>query len=376
MIPISLYIHLPWCIKKCPYCDFNAHPLKEEVDFEAYIKRLIEDLKQYDSILSERKLSSIFIGGGTPSLFNGKELLPLFKAISDYQSLDIEITIEANPGTQDFAHYQEYSDLGINRISLGAQSFNPTMLSHLGRIHSNDQIHDAIHIAKQHFKRINLDIMYGLPHQTTQEALDDLKTFLSYDLEHLSWYQLNIERNTLYYVKKPLLPSQDIIDEIDNLGSNLLKTHNYKQYEISAWTNNRPSTHNLNYWQFGDYIGIGAGAHSKITHKNPFTITRTIKHKHPKAYMKSLIQSQTKVPSNEIILEYLINHFRIPSPLSYDTFFKRTQIPIDNLKEALQKASNLNLLHINKDNIELTNAGFRYHNDILLTLTDHKSIDG
>lgn len=368
MIPISLYIHLPWCLKKCPYCDFNAHPIKEETDFNAYVSRLIEDLSQYTEILEKRKLCSIFIGGGTPSLFSGKELAPLFKTLSQYQVLDMEITIEANPGTQDYAHYQEYRDLGINRISIGGQSFNPEMLQHLGRFHSSDQTHQAILKAQSSgFERINLDIMHGLPHQTTQQALEDLQSFLEHKIEHLSWYQLNIEKNTLFYVKKPLLPSEETLEEIDRYGSALLKEHGYRQYETSAWTSNLGSRHNLNYWHFGDYIGIGAGAHSKIT-LEPFAIQRTIKHKHPKAYMQNLIQSQTIVPSEEIILEYIIGQFRTKDPLFYSEFEKRTQLPKTRLQEALSKAEKLGLLSLNTDNVILSDKGFNHHNDICLSL--------
>lgn len=367
MIPISLYIHLPWCLKKCPYCDFNAHPIKEDVDFNAYIQRLVEDLHSHYLTLTERKLCSIFIGGGTPSLFSGKQLQPLFQAIKQYQSLDIEITIEANPGTQDYAHYQEYRDLGINRISIGGQSFNPTMLKHLGRFHSHDQIHSAIQTAKDSGFRINLDIMHGLPYQTTDQAIHDLECFLDHQLEHLSWYQLNIERNTLFYVKKPLLPSEDVLEEIDIQGNQLLQQYGYIQYETSAWTNNQPSTHNLNYWQFGDYIGIGAGAHSKIT-QTPFRIQRIIKHKHPKAYMKTLIQSKHHVLPNEIILEYIIGQFRTKKPLFFKDFEMKTQLPILQLKLALQNAESLGLLSFYSDRIELSEKGFNHHNDICLSL--------
>lgn len=368
MIPTSLYIHLPWCLQKCPYCDFNAHPLKGEIDFTAYIDRLIQDLKSHEALLQDRKLLSIFIGGGTPSLFSGQTLKPLFQVLRQYQDLDIEITLEANPGTQDYAHYSEYRDLGINRLSIGAQSFDPVMLKRLGRFHSQDQIHTAIQTAKSAgFSRINLDIMHSLPHQTTQEALLDLKTFLSHNLEHLSWYQLNIERNTLFHVQKPNLPSEEIQDEIDQLGSQLLEKHGYLQYETSAWTQNKPSTHNVNYWQFGDYIGIGAGAHSKIT-LGPKKIQRTIKHKHPKAYMKTLIQSQELVSQDEIILEYIIGQFRTRYPLYFQDFENKTGLSRSELIQKLKPAQTQGLLDIQSDQIVLTPQGFRHHNTLCLSL--------
>lgn len=371
MIPLSLYIHLPWCLKKCPYCDFNAHPLKGHIDFEAYIQRLIEDLHNHKEILSTRKLHSIFIGGGTPSLFTGQQLSPLLSAIRQYQNIDhIEVTIEANPGTQDYANYQDYRHIGINRISIGGQSFNPTMLENIGRFHSANMVHHAILQAQQSgFSRINLDIMYGLPHQTTQEAIDDLTQFLTYNIEHLSWYQLNIEKNTLFAVHKPDLPSQEVIDAIDQQGHTLLKQHHYQNYEISAWTKDQPSHHNLNYWHFGDYLGIGCGAHSKIT-SQPFSINRIIKHKHPAAYMKNLIQSQTTVPSNERVLEYCINAFRTPTPLSFQEFEERTNLSRNSLIQALQAAIDLQLITIDSYTVQLTDKGFRHHNDLCLSLLD------
>lgn len=369
MIPISLYIHLPWCLKKCPYCDFNAHPFKGEVDFEAYVQRLITDLQTHRSVLENRPLTSIFIGGGTPSLFPAKTLEPLFKAIQQYQDLNIEITIEANPGTQDFEHYQAYRDLGINRISIGGQSFNPISLEHIGRFHSNDQVHEAIIKAKDSgFSRINLDIMYALPHQSTEMAIRDLEAFLQHDLEHLSWYQLNIEQNTLFYTKRPILPPETIIDTIDLKGSSLLKKSGYHQYEISAWTKGLPSQHNLNYWHFGDYIGIGAGAHSKIT-QTPFQIKRLIKNKHPKAYMQQLLQSDSIIQKEDILLELFIGWFRTKAPLDYKTFEERTQLPTSLLQQKLSKAEEMNLVSLTDTSIILTEKGFRHHNDILLLLS-------
>ena len=370
MIPLSLYIHLPWCVKKCPYCDFNAHPLKGSVDFESYITRLVDDLHSHKDILSHRKLTSIFLGGGTPSLFSPAQLTPLFQALRQYQSLDnIEITIEANPGTQDAGYYQGYRELGINRISIGGQSFNNTMLNNLGRIHNGDKTHEAIQQAKSAgFSRINLDIMYGLPNQSKKEALDDLAQFLSYKLEHLSWYQLNIEANTLFAVKTPQLPSEDVVDEIDLQGSQILMKHGYTNYEISAWTNKTPSLHNLNYWHFGDYLGIGAGAHSKITTHNPFKIRRIIKHKHPKSYMNSLIQEDIEIPKDDLILEYCIGQFRTHYPISLNTFEDRTQIPQAELLKALKKAQESGLIEISQHKILLTEKGFRHHNTLCLSL--------
>lgn len=371
MIPTSLYIHLPWCLKKCPYCDFNAHPLKQNTDFNAYIKRLVEDLHTHADILSTRQLRSIFIGGGTPSLFSAEELAPIFQALRQYQSIDqIEVTIEANPGTQDSGYYSGYRELGINRISIGGQSFNSQMLQNLGRIHCGEKTHQAIRQAQQAgFERINLDIMYGLPNQTTKEAMEDLERFLSYQIEHLSWYQLNIEANTLFAVQKPELPVDSVIDAIDLQGSQLLAQNGFTQYEVSAWTREKPSSHNLNYWLFGDYIGVGCGAHSKITQTNPFIATRIIKHKHPNQYLKQLIQQQERISESDMILEYCINHFRTNTPLILSEFEARSGLDRSTIIAKLRPAESLGLVVLSSSSIQLTQLGFKHHNSLCLSLT-------
>ena len=371
MIPTSLYIHLPWCIKKCPYCDFNAHPLKQDTHFGQYIDRLVEDLHTHADILSTRPLHSIFIGGGTPSLFSATELSPIFTALRQYQQIDdIEITIEANPGTQDAGYYSGYRELGINRISIGGQSFNSQMLTQLGRIHNGEKTHQAILQAQSAgFDRVNLDIMYGLPQQTTEQAIEDLQRFLSYKLEHLSWYQLNIEANTLFAVTKPQLPNDETIDEMDRIGSELLTDNGFNQYEISAWTQNLPSQHNLNYWHFGDYLGIGCGAHSKITTPAPFTATRTIKHKHPNQYLQNLIQHQETISESDMILEYCINHFRTNQPLELALFEQRSGLDKSNLIAKLKNAESQGLVTLSPHKVTLTKLGFHHHNSLCLSLT-------
>lgn len=371
MIPFSLYIHLPWCIKKCPYCDFNAHPLNQETDFKQYIDRLIKDLHSHHLLLQSRKIHSIFIGGGTPSLISPEELYPLFQAIKYYQDIaNIEITIEANPGTQDCGFYQGYYDLGINRISIGGQSFQEKLLANIGRVHSAEMTHLALDQAKKAgFQRINLDIMYGLPEQTLEESLMDLKSFLSHKVEHLSWYQLNIEANTLFAVHKPSLPKEVVIEAMDAEGEKLLTQHGYLQYEISAWTNNQGSEHNLNYWRFGDYLGIGCGAHSKITHQEPFQVERIIKHKHPKAYYKTLIQSHIHVPKEELLLEFAINHFRIKSPLCLRSFENLTNTSSEILINKLNSAIASGYIQKQDSSLILTPKGFKFHNELLLAIS-------
>ena len=374
MIPLSLYIHLPWCIKKCPYCDFNAHPLNHETDFKRYIHRLIEDLHSHQQLLQTRSIYSIFIGGGTPSIMSPDDLYPLFQAIKSYQDIsNIEVTIEANPGTQDCGYYQGYRELGINRISIGGQSFQEKLLTNIGRIHNSKMTHLALEQAKSAgFKRINLDIMYGLPEQTLNECLMDLKSFLSHKIEHLSWYQLNIEANTLFAVQKPNLPKEELIETMDAQGEKLLNENGYEQYEISAWTNQQGSLHNLNYWRFGDYLGIGCGAHSKITYLEPFRVERIIKHKHPKAYYKALIQSQVQISENDLLLEFAINHFRIKAPICLQSFEMLTNTPAQKLISKLSTSITQGYMTHQGSTLTLTPKGFKFHNDLLLAISSDK----
>jgi oxygen-independent coproporphyrinogen-3 oxidase len=368
-IPLSLYIHLPWCVKKCPYCDFNAHPLKEDTPKELYIEHLIEDLNSHYDVLTQRKLHSIFIGGGTPSVFTANELQPLFSALKPFIQSDIEITMEANPGVLDCSQFPEYRQLGINRLSIGGQSFDQGSLQALGRFHSATQTHQAIRLAKTAgFKRINLDLMYGTPHQSLSQALYDLELFLSYEIEHLSWYQLNIEPNTKFAVQKPHIPASEIIDSIDHHGRKILQQAGYRPYEISAWTQNQPSHHNLNYWRFGDYLGIGCGAHSKLTLSNQ--ITRIIKQKHPKAYLtKPKVQQQENIPSDQILLEFAINFFRTTDKMYFNDFESYTSIPKQILINQLKKYLPSDWIEITQSYFRLTPQGQRYYNEICLRLS-------
>ncbi len=281
---LSLYIHMPWCVKKCPYCDFNSHALKGEIDEQSYIKALIDDLDSHQ-LPTDSRFLSIFIGGGTPSLFSAQAYQRLFKHLQQNYSLhsDIEITLEANPGTIDFEKFQSYCDVGINRLSIGVQSFNDKHLQKLGRIHNSDHAKRAIDIAQQAgFKNFNLDLMHGLPNQTDLEAAQDLKTALSFKPPHLSWYQLTIEPNTVFYKQHPTLPNEQQLEAIENIGQHCLS--DYQHYEISAFClPEHQCQHNLNYWRFGDYLGIGAGAHSKLTqNSDTLEVSRFEKKRMPK----------------------------------------------------------------------------------------------
>lgn len=289
MIPLSLYIHLPWCIRKCPYCDFNSHGVKDEIPEQQYINTLIQDLDEDLVEIEDRSLISIFFGGGTPSLFSGHAITTLLQEIQKripFQK-DIEITLEANPGTVEQQYIRAYHEAGVNRLSIGVQSFQDDKLKALGRIHGSQEAQQAIETAKQAgFNNFNIDIMHGLPNQSVEDACYDIQTAIELKPTHLSWYQLTIEPNTVFYSKPPTLPDEDTLWEIEEQGKALLAKAGYEQYEVSAYAKQgRQCQHNINYWEFGDYLGIGAGAHSKITDPKSKKIERKWKVKHPKDYL-------------------------------------------------------------------------------------------
>lgn len=254
-IPLALYIHIPWCVQKCPYCDFNSHALKYRIDEQRYIQHLLADFA-IDYTLNPRPIHSIFIGGGTPSLFSGESIATLLASLRQQADFahNIEITLEANPGTFEQEKFSAYHQAGVNRLSLGIQSFAPQQLRNLGRIHNHEEAHHAISTAQQvGFQRINTDLMFGLPNQTPEEALQDLQLAANHQCEHLSWYQLTLEPNTAFYYQPPTLPDEDLRQEIFELGAEFLQQQGFIQYETSAWTRGQMSAHNLNYWQFGDW---------------------------------------------------------------------------------------------------------------------------
>ena len=265
-IPLSLYVHVPWCIKKCPYCDFNSHEKNDSFDEKKYVEALLLDLENEHENNRDRRLSSIFFGGGTPSLFSAEAIHQVITRAEDlFKFNNIEVTLEANPGTFEQDKFNDFRQAGVNRLSIGIQSFNQTHLESLGRIHDNKQALSAIETAKNAgFENINLDLMFGLPQQTVQQALDDVTMACEFDVPHISHYQLTIEENTYFHKHTPVLPENDLIWEMQTQCHNLLAGNRYQQYEISAYAkHDMQCTHNLNYWNFGDYIGIGAGAHGK-----------------------------------------------------------------------------------------------------------------
>lgn len=378
MIPVSLYIHIPWCIRKCPYCDFNSHQSPQRLPEDAYIDALIADFEQ-DCIQypSQQPLHSIFIGGGTPSLVSARAYERLLHAIRTYMPLEpnIEITLEANPGTLEHGLFSEYRAVGINRISLGIQSFNPTHLKRLGRIHDAKQAHQAIEqVLQAGYPRFNLDLMYGLPEQTIAQALDDLHQALAYQPGHLSWYQLTIEPNTIFHKTQPSLPHEDSIAAIEEAGLHLLASQHMSRYEISAFCRDgQMARHNLNYWLFGDYYGIGAGAHGKLTTHAPDHIYRTKKYLQPKAYLdahKTYLSKTTLLKQTALPFEFMLNTTRLEQAIPYALFTQRTGLSMEWLQPKLLEACKVGFITLQQDHWQITSLGRRFTNDLQAIFLD------
>ncbi|MCL9685096.1 radical SAM family heme chaperone HemW [Legionella maioricensis] len=369
MLPLSLYVHIPWCIRKCPYCDFNSHKSPETLPEQHYVQALIADLQEDVSRFKTREIVSIFIGGGTPSLFSAEAYATLFAELKQILPFahDIEITMEANPGSVEQQRFTDYRQLGINRLSLGIQSFNPVHLKALGRIHDDKQAHGAIDAArKAGFDNLNLDIMHGLPNQSVAQGLEDLNTALSYQPEHISWYQLTIEPNTVFYKENPPLPSEDDAYWLEEQGFILLKDSGFTRYEISAFSkSNKQARHNLNYWSFGDYFGIGAGAHGKLT--TPQGVVRTRKHRQPKDYQnpgKPFLAGQEIVEGDELLFEFMLNTTRLEQAIPLELFPATTGLDLTILLAKLKQAQSKNLILLTDTYWQVTALGRRYTNDL------------
>ncbi len=370
-IPLGLYIHLPWCVKKCPYCDFNSHALKDDLPEEAYINALLKDFERQYELANNRSIDSIFIGGGTPSLFSGKAIDQLMTGIKQRApiSTNAEITMEANPGASDQERFSAYRQSGINRLSIGIQSFNAQHLRSLGRIHNPQMALEAITFAKKAgFTRINVDIMHSLPEQTINEGLADLQKAITSQVTHISWYQLTIEPNTHFARFTPKLPSHDQQFELEQQGKSQLQQHGFTQYEVSAFTkNNQHAQHNLNYWLFGDYLGIGAGAHSKITQNN-HCIQREWRIKHPKKYLanqQNPIAGKNTLSANEKRFEFMLNALRLEQPVSFKLFEQRTGLKKSTLNYYLEKAYKKELLTEHPEQLIKTKLGGLFLNDLI-----------
>ncbi|KTD48471.1 oxygen-independent coproporphyrinogen III oxidase [Legionella rubrilucens] len=370
MLPTSLYIHVPWCIRKCPYCDFNSHKSPDSLPEEDYVRALIDDLKADIARHQRTLLQSIFIGGGTPSLLSGQaydRLLTEVNQLLDF-SPDIEITLEANPGTVEQQRFKAYRQAGINRLSLGIQSFNPTHLKRLGRIHDDAQAHRAIDSARAAgFDNMNLDIMHSLPEQTLQEGLDDLRTAISHQPQHISWYQLTLEPNTVFYKQQPPLPSDEFTADLEDQGFAMLAEHGFKRYEISAFSQpGKASRHNLNYWLFGDYFGIGAGAHGKLTSAD-HQVLRTRKYRQPKDYLNpdhAFLAAGERIDEASLLFEFMLNATRLEQKIPRSLFKERTGLSDEGLTARLQQAAEKGLIDLQKNDWQVTERGRRYTNNL------------
>jgi len=377
--PLALYIHFPWCEKKCPYCDFNSHQIKAGVsgdgkpgfDEQRYIKALIADLETELPNIWGRQVHSIFIGGGTPSLLSPAGMDDLLCAIRARVNLepDAEITMEANPGSIEVDKFAAFAKCGINRVSIGVQSFQDKQLKALGRIHNGAEAKRAIQIALDHFKSVNLDLMYGLPDQSLADAKADVEMALSFQTPHLSFYNLTLEPNTYFASFPPQLPSEDEIDAIFEQNLELLTKAGYQRYEVSAYAKKgQECKHNLNYWRFGDYIGIGAGAHGKLSFPNK--ITRQVRERQPEAYMtamenkgNALIESK-EIAAKELPFEFMLNTLRLTDGVATNTFSERTGLPLHVISKALTQASQKGLLDADPSKLKATDQGLRYLNNL------------
>jgi len=375
--PLSLYIHIPWCVEKCPYCDFNSHAIKSQIPEQDYVQALIADLDADITRfnLSDKHLHSIFIGGGTPSLFSAKAIKSLLsQVLARFETnVDMEITLEANPGTVEADKFISFAKAGITRLSIGVQSFESEKLLKLGRIHNVNQAQQAANMATNAkdfgIKSFNLDLMHGLPNQNIENALDDLKTAISLKPDHLSWYQLTIEPNTAFHSKPPKLPQDETLWEIQDQGIKLLTDAGYQQYEISAFSQpEKKCQHNLNYWRFGDYLGIGCGAHGKITDTKTGLIQRTVKVKHPKGYLdpnRDPLDHLITVTNDELPFEYMMNQLRLFSSFTLEDYQQRTGLPTSTILPTLQQAQNKKLMSSTGSTWQVTSLGHRYLNDLL-----------
>lgn len=368
LLPVSLYIHYPWCIRKCPYCDFNSYPKNKSVcTDEPYLNALILDFKQNINLISNRKFNAVYFGGGTPSLFSPKLMEKLMHEISPYCEENCEISMEANPGTVSLETLKDYRSLGVNRISLGVQSFDDRELKLLGRIHDSKAAIEACNnVIKAGFDNFNIDIMHGLPEQTTQKALADIKIAASLGCNHLSWYELTLEEDTYFGSHPPKLPNEDNLADIEDQGFVLLKELGFNRYEVSGYTKDRRCQNNLNYWFFYDYFGIGAGAHSKIQIGDK-TCRRGNPQK-PSSYIEEVKNKKNnffEVKKSDLPFEFMLNRLRVFDETKYDEFENTTRLNFSTVKDKLEKAKGEGLLRFSDTGYALTDKGRWMLNDIL-----------
>lgn len=370
--PLSLYVHFPWCVQKCPYCDFNSHPVRDDVPQREYLEALLRDLEQDLPRVWGRQLESVFFGGGTPSLFDADIIAELLSGIRARLPIKpaAEITLEANPGTVDAARFKGFRQAGINRLSIGIQSFNDKHLKALGRIHDSKAARLAFRQARDGgFDNINLDLMFGLPGQLLEHAIADIEQAIALAPEHVSLYQLTVEPNTAFGAKPPELPDEDTVWEMQQVLQERLAAAGYEQYEISAYAKNgKRSQHNLNYWTFGDYLGIGAGAHGKLSDHQ--SITRLWKVKHPKEYLRYAggergIAGIQPLAANDLPLEFMMNALRLAGGFPTALYGERTGLALNHIIEPLQRAESLGLVERDAVLVQPTRKGQQYLNDLL-----------
>ena len=368
--PLSLYIHFPWCVRKCPYCDFNSHEVKNGFPEEEYLAALRSDLESALPLIWGRKVYTVFIGGGTPSLMSAAGLDRLMSDIRTLLPLDgaAEITMEANPGTFEAEKFRSYRASGINRLSIGIQSFNSRHLEALGRIHDAGEARRAVEIAQANFDNFNLDVMYALPGQTVDEAREDVTTAIDFEPPHLSLYHLTLEPNTYFAKYPPTVPDDDTSAEMQDMIQQLTSDAGYQHYEVSAYARpSRQARHNLNYWEFGDYLGIGAGAHSKISF--PHRIVRQMRYKQPKAYLEqvrlgSQIQEEFEIERGELGFEFMLNALRLNGGFEPNLFAERTSLALNAIEKQLNAAEAKGLLYRDHKRIRPTELGRRFLNDL------------
>lgn len=371
--PLSLYVHIPWCVRKCPYCDFNSHTSPEKIPEEAYVASLIADLKQDAHRAQGRQLDSIFFGGGTPSLFTGAGIQAVVDAAEQLIGLKTgaEITLEANPGTVEQSRFRAFHEAGVNRLSIGIQSFNNVQLQALGRIHSGEEAVRAVDAARRAgFDNFNLDLMHGLPDQSVADALADLDQAIALAPAHISWYQLTIEPNTAFYSRPPRLPDNDILADIEDLGLEKLAAAGFQRYEVSAYSQaERQSRHNRAYWEFADYLGIGAGAHGKITLASDRSVWRGQKTRAPAHYMANLIPhgNWRQLKRDELRLEFMMNALRLCDGVPSHFYPERTGQNLSDLEPALHRLREQQMLQQDEKRLAPTQLGLRFLNNLLDT---------
>ena len=371
--PLSLYVHMPWCVRKCPYCDFNSHTAPDELPAGKYIQALVADLEQDLPLIWGRPVQSVFFGGGTPSLFSAEHIAGFLSSVRALLDLrpDVEISLEANPGTVERDSFTAYAQAGVNRVSLGVQSFDDELLKRIGRIHGRQEIERSLQsLHSAGISNFNIDLMFALPGQRLDQSRQDIELAIKAGPAHVSFYQLTIEPNTVFAAQPPDLPADNLAWDMQQAGLELLEANAYKQYEISAFAQaDKRCRHNMNYWRYGDFLAVGAGAHGKITMAAESSVQRFAKHRHPKRYLQGLRKgdwrAETRLLSeDELVFEFFLNQLRLKQGLSINDFQARTGLPWTAVESRVQKAVDRNLLHLQHGRVSPTSLGWRFVNDI------------